>query len=620
MPRFTKEQYLQSHCQFVVSPFGDYSLHQVDPDMACSWELIEEVHLKTVGGTEEAHSCPICLFPPTAGKISKCGHVFCWACILHYLALSDDDWRKCPICYDNISKGDLKSVKIIQQENHVTGSKMEMRLMKRERHSLVSVPVNHPGLQGLPSLSHPDRSLSKLIKGSPEEIRQHILDRERGELERQYREERDQPEVVFVQQALTLLQAREDQWALAESALPSSPLDPPAKQLPKAASAEAAALVVEEVAAPKAEQLVDPFESLEDALNQLDLENQAEEETVKMSAEPIILSPAEERPRHISSSGSDVSSDGDEITAADLDISGLHPESRNTPKSTFYFYQDAQGQYIFLHALNIQMLVHEYGALENCPPIISGKILEKDTSTMTEQLRDRLRYLRHLPVSSTFEVAEMDMEGLLSPATLKAFKDQLENRKRKRQRKMKAEKVREKRIHRDNMRLMGRYPSPMARIESEYHYPRMVEESGAHGIQEASASDNSGQFPSIGGGAAAETSPPGAGNEGSWAKLAKNSTARAPAPQPKPQPTTNTNGMVQLGGALPMSRVRKASDSEPEPEGYVPPPPAASLGDALAQALAQADKQATTTNNKKKGKKSRGKGILLSGGPQRPIL
>ena len=63
------------------------------------------------------------------------------------------------------------------------------------------------------------------------------------------------------------------QWALAESALPSS-LDPPAKQLPKAASAEAAALVVEEVAAPKAEQLVDPFESLEDALNQLDLENQ----------------------------------------------------------------------------------------------------------------------------------------------------------------------------------------------------------------------------------------------------------------------------------------------------------------------------------------------------------
>ena len=37
----------------------------------------------------------------------------------------------------------------------------------------------------------------------------------------------------------------------------------------------------------------------------------AEEETVKMSAEPIILSPAEERPRHISSSGSDVSSDGE---------------------------------------------------------------------------------------------------------------------------------------------------------------------------------------------------------------------------------------------------------------------------------------------------------------------
>jgi len=68
--------------------------------------------------------------------------------------------------------------------------------------------------------------------------------------------------------------------------------------------------------------------------------------------------------------------------------------------------------------------------------------------------------------------------------------------------------------------------------------------------------------------------------------------------------------------------VRQTSESEPEPEGYVPPPPAASLGDALAQALAQADKHGVggeTGGGKKKGKKSRGKPILL-GGATRPTL
>ena len=54
----------------------------------------------------------------------------------------------------------------------------------------------------------------------------------------------------------------------------------------------------------------------------------------------------------------------------------------------------------------------------------------------------------------------------------------------------------------------------------------------------------------------------------------------------------------------------------------MPPPPAASLGDALAQALAQADKNGgggESGGGKKKGKKSRGKPILL-GGATRPTL
>ena len=57
---------------------------------------------------EQLASCPICLDVPVAAKITKCAHVYCWPCILHYLSLSEKAWAKCPICFDAIEEKDLK--------------------------------------------------------------------------------------------------------------------------------------------------------------------------------------------------------------------------------------------------------------------------------------------------------------------------------------------------------------------------------------------------------------------------------------------------------------------------------------------------------------------------------
>ena len=93
---------------------ADYTPYLSDPDLLVEWDCVEQVGLKTSGGVP---SCPICLYPPTAAKIARCGHVFCPPCILHYLALSDYPSRDCPICYVAIYREDLKrSVKqLIQQ-------------------------------------------------------------------------------------------------------------------------------------------------------------------------------------------------------------------------------------------------------------------------------------------------------------------------------------------------------------------------------------------------------------------------------------------------------------------------------------------------------------------------
>ena len=83
----------------------------------------------------------------------------------------------------------------------------------------------------------------------------------------------------------------------------------------------------------------------------------------------------------------------------------------------------ADGQHIYLHAVNARMLEHCYGSLEHCPSTLTGQIVEMESGSMTEELRRRLRYLQHLPVTCQFEVAELQLNPpLVSKETIEHFK------------------------------------------------------------------------------------------------------------------------------------------------------------------------------------------------------
>ena len=82
----------------------DYSVHFADPDLAIDWSRVEQVRLHSM----QTLKCPICLSELQAGKITRCGHAYCWSCLLHYLALSDKPWRKCPVCSESIYKEDIR--------------------------------------------------------------------------------------------------------------------------------------------------------------------------------------------------------------------------------------------------------------------------------------------------------------------------------------------------------------------------------------------------------------------------------------------------------------------------------------------------------------------------------
>lgn len=384
--------------------------------------------------------------------------------MLHYFALSDDDYRKCPICYDNINKNDLKSVVSLLHSDFNTGNEIEMVLMRRERESLFAVPVDkyNPDIEGKhPVMSQNWTSYSKIVTASPSEVTNIIIARESKELQEQFIEEKDEPEACFIEEAQGLLQNRQ------ESVLSDCSND-------EAMNMESLKAVLE--AAPE-----------------IEVEDEKEVLTFESSdADLSVLEELGRRPRHASSSsegGSSVEIDDNcEISAEDLDISNIQKENKSgVRKDTFYFYQSSDGQAIFLHALNVQMLVEEYGSFENCPRVIRGKILEKDNTSMSEDLRDKLRYLRHLPVTCAFEVCELQLnQSLLSKETVAKFMDQLDVRRRRRARRMRDEKRREKRIEVETNKLMGKYPGAKLRIESNFHFPDF----GAAERSSSSASNN----------------------------------------------------------------------------------------------------------------------------------
>ncbi len=451
-----------------------------------------------------------------------------------------------------------------------------------------------------------------------------------------YRNEKDEPESCFIEEALSLLSQRESGLLLDKSSvevglLPTLNED----QKPEEGSVKE----------------VQPAEEEEE--EDLSSKNASDEESG---------AGATARPRHTSSSsetscGAEVEEEeylDADVVPADLDLSSVQPanmareekEASNqpAPKDTFYFYQSSDGQAIFLHALNVQMLVLEHGSLENCPPVIRGRVLEKDATSMSEELRNKLRYLRHLPLTCSFEVCELDLTGQVSDATVAEFAGQLDARRRRRGRRAREEKRRERKIQMEENKRMGKYPERMMRIESWQHYPPVGDlppfSSGLPSLRRSSESLNDGASSVLGTSprellgvtaSACDDDPlvvePGtsvAPPDGATAADINNSNSFANIL--RKGPGTFTDAKMRRSHTFPSS-VSAAADSETEEDGASRPPPPQNLSDLFDSAFDQLAKKKSESgdgNNdgvggakagKKKGRKNKGVNLFQ---PVRP--
>lgn len=71
------------------------------------------------------------------------------------------------------------------------------------------------------------------------------------------------------------------------------------------------------------------------------------------------------------------------LTAEDLE---LPPQQQGTTpaRDSFHYFQAADGQAVFLHALNVRMLARDYGALEHSPHSFTARIVEIEGASIDE--------------------------------------------------------------------------------------------------------------------------------------------------------------------------------------------------------------------------------------------
>ena len=121
--------------------------------------------------------CPICLESlehMVAPRITKCGHIYCWPCILQYLAFDKEkNWKRCPLCYDPVYKHELKNVNIVLNKEYKAGDIIKFNLMVRNKNNIILKDKGKTGkakgelpTQHLPNLDQYEFHNTRVMLGS----------------------------------------------------------------------------------------------------------------------------------------------------------------------------------------------------------------------------------------------------------------------------------------------------------------------------------------------------------------------------------------------------------------------------------------------------------------------
>ncbi|KAI8835540.1 hypothetical protein BC829DRAFT_60982 [Chytridium lagenaria] len=410
---FMKERFINANYRFVMDPNGDYTINLFDSDIIVEWN---DIHQVLVPATKVFH-CPICLCEPIAPRITRCGHIYCFSCILHYLSLDDGSkWMKCPICHDAVYGKDLKNARFMHLEfltkiSPMTPREIPMTLIKRAINSSLALPRasysqwnRHP--KSITQIVPPTVGnaelfpFAKLMLANDSYMKNHILDPDRRDLGIALNE-------ALHEEAMMKALGGDRSKAAMEAGLASSGSERPFIEM-----------ALTDVKAKLSKVHIvegEPEPACDVAVGKKPVKGN-EYGMIRKEPEQIIGEP------EVAGSG------GKESEAR----RPLKSRSNGPPSDGFYyFYQASDGQNVYLHPLEIKMLLHEFSEYDQFPDQIVVKAMIIQESTMTEELKKKCKYLSHVPLSCDLSFCEIDLTGVVSDDTIKYFDKELSERRRK---------------------------------------------------------------------------------------------------------------------------------------------------------------------------------------------
>jgi Zinc finger, C3HC4 type (RING finger) len=425
-----KARYVHANYRFIVNPQGSYHAQAANADVHLDWDSVLQV---LASEQTQAASCPICLGMPVAPRMAKCGHIFCFPCLIRYMHSTDDDtpmpekkarWQKCPICWDTIYVSDTRPVRwFIEQGPYLPleGGDVVLRLVKRNPGSTLALPRD--GAEDLDP--HDDipwyhaaevADYARIMKGG-EDYMISQYDSEIEELNRQKQEDEllFGDDTTWVQKAIkNINDAKEKVRGLGnpphivrvEKKRPQDTID--------------------------SEHASDSFAHTQTA----DLKHELNFD----SSDGLNHGPS------ISNNIGEVIAG---VDALNLDAHGNHEKSRKKDKSSmshtkgsaqrenagatdqpYYFYQCLP--HFYLSALDIRILKAAFGEYSSFPATILPRVEHISTGhVVDDELRKRAKYLGHLPYGCEVGFLECDWTDIVVPEVLDRFRIETNKRRQR---------------------------------------------------------------------------------------------------------------------------------------------------------------------------------------------
>ncbi|KAL2529271.1 RING/U-box superfamily protein [Forsythia ovata] len=415
---YNKDLFLQANYKFVLLDSGNYELESMDPDKMLCWEDI--ICLKY--STSFPVQCPICLEDPLCPQITSCGHIFCFPCILQYFSMDEDDhkvehWKKCPLCFTMISSKDLYTIQIENVEQHNIGDEIEFVLLTRQKDSFTLSLKNNEGINIEAEIQD---SFSKFSLTSDVDlsVREAMSDLDSW-LARAYSGLVDDIEKLpYVCAAMKQLEQRKNYWnehhvSNRKKAHTSSYGSPPAAKA------------------------TDDNYSAREFLQGTTSTGINDKPKWLQKSTPDEVDGQLLLGAQVANVNESLDHDGSPSSSFDENKNVyMHPNGFKdiTYIDCYHFYQAVDGQHLILHPLNMKCLLHHYENYEKLPNRITGKILQLETVTQSEAMRRRYRFLSHFSLTTTFQLCEIDLCGVLPSESLSPFMDEIMNREKQRKR------------------------------------------------------------------------------------------------------------------------------------------------------------------------------------------